>query len=168
MKVDLINNGPAVLDANITFTAVLSNPSGVTPTGSFYCVFYDELGQTFTVSICKSDLYCPKLIFLLLLFQTNTMDAVTFNFTISYPSSHFKKGIYRMDVTVYKQEYIFPMPQGSAATKFELTGILNFSVQFICILILNFTFNRNIEWAYCSLAKLFFISTYGSLFCLYR
>lgn len=28
-----------------------------------------------------------------------------------------------MDVTVYKTEFIFPMPQGSAITKFELTGI---------------------------------------------
>lgn len=28
-----------------------------------------------------------------------------------------------MDVTVYKTEFIFPMPQGSATTKFDLTGI---------------------------------------------
>lgn len=27
-----------------------------------------------------------------------------------------------MDVTVYKQEFIFPMPIGLAFTKFELTG----------------------------------------------
>ena len=50
LRVDLINNGQAVLDANITFTAVLSNPSGVVPSGPFYCTFYDELGQSFTVS----------------------------------------------------------------------------------------------------------------------
>ena len=50
------------------------------------------------------------------------MESVVFNFTRSYPSTDFKKGVYRMDVTIYKQEFIFPMPQGSASTKFELTG----------------------------------------------
>ena len=51
LRVDLYNNGPAVLDSNITFTAVLSNPSGVPPSGPFYCVFYDEFGGSFTVTI---------------------------------------------------------------------------------------------------------------------
>lgn len=55
--------------------------------------------------------------------QTETLNAVIFNFTTSYPSSQYKKGYYRMDVTVYKTEFIFPMPQGSATTKFDLTGI---------------------------------------------
>ena len=34
-----------------------------------------------------------------------------------------------MDVTVYKTEFIFPMPQGSASTRFELTGIDCRSIQ---------------------------------------
>ena len=50
------------------------------------------------------------------------MNTVVFNLTTNYPSSHHKKGTYRMDVTVYKQEFIFPMPIGSDFTKFELTG----------------------------------------------
>lgn len=51
------------------------------------------------------------------------MDAVEFNATVSYPSAQFKRGTYKMDVTVYKQEFIFPIPQGSDATTFELTGM---------------------------------------------
>ena len=29
-----------------------------------------------------------------------------------------------MDVTVYKQEFFFPVPQGSASAYFEITGII--------------------------------------------
>lgn len=49
LNVDLDSNGPAVLDANITFTVRLSYPSGRKPTGSYYCVFYDQEGRSFTV-----------------------------------------------------------------------------------------------------------------------
>lgn len=47
--VDLTSNGPAVLDANITFTVKLSLPSGVQPSGPFYCTFSDSLDGYYTV-----------------------------------------------------------------------------------------------------------------------
>ena len=55
--------------------------------------------------------------------QTTTQEAIEFNITVSYSSTYTKKGKYRMDVTVYKDEFIFPIPQGSNFTIFELTGI---------------------------------------------
>ncbi len=71
--------------------------------------------------MCCSQMLVYRFIIILLL-QTETLDAVEFNVTVSYESAHFKKGTYRMDVTAYKQEFIFPIPQGSDTTSFELTG----------------------------------------------
>ena len=50
------------------------------------------------------------------------MERTEFNFTTTYASDVFKRGTYKMDVTVYKQEFIFPIPQGSASTLFDITG----------------------------------------------
>ena len=56
------------------------------------------------------------------LLQTETMDRTEFKFTTTYGSPTYKRGTYKMDITVYKQEFIFPIPQGSASTLFDITG----------------------------------------------
>ncbi len=45
LNIDLTSNGPAVLDSNITFTVKLSYPSGIKPTGKYYCKFEDQQGS---------------------------------------------------------------------------------------------------------------------------
>lgn len=49
-------------------------------------------------------------------------NTVKFNYTFNYPSPPYKKGVYRMDVTVYKEFTLIPIPIGSAFANFELTG----------------------------------------------
>jgi hypothetical protein len=45
LNIELTSNGPAVLDSNITFTVKLSYPSGIKPTGKYYCKFEDQQGS---------------------------------------------------------------------------------------------------------------------------
>ena len=56
-----------------------------------------------------------------------------------------------MDVTVYKQEFIFPIPQGSASTLFDITGnysnlvwIELFNEIYFIIMQVRITFNQYI------------------------
>lgn len=54
--------------------------------------------------------------------QTESRDDGVFNLTTSYKSGTVKKGQYQMDVTIYKEQFIFPIPQGSASVTFQITG----------------------------------------------
>jgi hypothetical protein len=104
-KVKLTSDGPAVLDAPITFTGQLSGVDD--PNGVFKWRWYD----TASPGHYK---------------ETEANGSVTkMDYRITYPSSEYDSGTYDMTLTIYEFDYFFWRDIGKEQTKFRISRELN-------------------------------------------
>jgi len=104
-KVHLDSDGPAVLDAAITFSGSLSGISD--PSGMYKWRWYD----TASPGHYKEE-------------EVNGSIS-QISYVITYPSSEYDSGIYEMVLTIYEFDYFFWRDIGKANTKFRITRELN-------------------------------------------
>jgi len=104
-SVQLSSDGPAVLDAAITFSGKLAGISD--PSSAYKWRWYDTASPGHYKETEANG-------------SVHTMDYV-----ITYPSSDYDSGTYEMVLTVYEFDYFFWREVGKASTEFRITRELN-------------------------------------------